>query len=235
MRRAFIVLVLVVPLVGLAALASATGDVGATAVARPPFFHFVYPAGDGELRVSWTQSFDHDKTPIVTSYRIYRSSTADGTFALVEEAGRDAREWFDTGLGRSATWYYRLSAVNADGEGPLTSARGHTTWDIPGAPRDLTISSSFNTRFAVHDLSWEPPAEPTPFVTYRVYRATSPSAEPRLVYVAPQDVTTFSDGNNLPGFPYQYTVHAWNPSGEGPSSPRVCAIYPFSTPLASCR
>src|SRR2546425_1819632 len=54
----------------------------------------------------------------ITGYRIYRA-TAPGGESLFAELG-DIHSWTDTDVTNGQTYYYRVSAVNAYGEGPLS-------------------------------------------------------------------------------------------------------------------
>jgi fibronectin type 3 domain-containing protein len=60
------------------------------------------------------------------SYRVYRSSTSDGTYT---QTGSNATSnaFTDTGLSAGTTYYYKVSAVNAGGEGPKSNSVPGTT------------------------------------------------------------------------------------------------------------
>lgn len=66
-------------------------------------------AGDQEAKVFWTGS------PLATSYNVKRSLASSGTYETVA-TGVTALGYTETGLQNGATYYYRISAVNAAGE-----------------------------------------------------------------------------------------------------------------------
>jgi len=67
--------------------------------------------GIGTINLSW------DPVPFANTYKIYRSDTSGGTFVLqTEQAGTS----FDDAVGPGIKFYYKVSAVNSAGEGPLS-------------------------------------------------------------------------------------------------------------------
>lgn len=70
--------------------------------------------------------------PGVTAYKLYRSTTA-GAETLYQTLG-NVTSYNDTGLTNGTTYYYKLSAVNASGEGTLsTEQSGTPVSGVPGA------------------------------------------------------------------------------------------------------
>lgn len=65
-----------------------------------------------------------------TSYYVYRSSTAGGTYTKIGTTS--SASYDDTGLSYSTTYYYKVSAVNANGESTKSSAVSATTESAPG-------------------------------------------------------------------------------------------------------
>src|SRR6266511_5197994 len=71
-------------------------------------------AGSTENVLSWQEPDDHGSA--ITSYKVYR----DGS--VLATAGGDARMYTDTAVTPGETYTYRISALNANGEGPLSNA-----------------------------------------------------------------------------------------------------------------
>ncbi|HEX9093538.1 MAG TPA: CARDB domain-containing protein [Coriobacteriia bacterium] len=63
--------------------------------------------------VSWQEPDDHGSP--ITAYKVYRGGS------LLATVGGDARNYTDTAIQAGQTYTYRLSAVNAQGEGPLSN------------------------------------------------------------------------------------------------------------------
>ncbi len=80
-------------------------------------------AGSGQASLSWTAPTSNGGVNI-TSYRVYRG-TATGTETLLTSGGcgnlGTALSCTDTGLTNGQTYYYKVSAVNALGEGPQSN------------------------------------------------------------------------------------------------------------------
>lgn len=74
-----------------------------------------------------------------TKYYVYRSASATGTFAKVGEA--TAATYTNTGLTANTTYYYKVSAVNAGGEGVQSAAASAKTL-APGLPAPGSFSAS---------------------------------------------------------------------------------------------
>jgi hypothetical protein len=97
--------------------------------------------GAGGIKITWTN---------VTglTYRIYRSESAAGTYALVSAAA--AGPYTNTGLSSSAAWYYKVSAVDSaereSAQSTAVSATTNTALVIQiNALQDAALSSSNQT------------------------------------------------------------------------------------------
>ncbi|MCX6651306.1 MAG: leucine-rich repeat protein [Methanomassiliicoccales archaeon] len=95
-------------------------------------------ANDTEVVLTWSAPISDGGSPI-TSYQLYRSTTSDGTYALI--ASPSGLNFTDTGLTKGHTYWYKISALNAVGEGANCSA---IAVDIPS-----DSSSSDNTMLII--------------------------------------------------------------------------------------
>jgi hypothetical protein len=75
-------------------------------------------------QISLTWNFD--LTPTSTRFQVERKTGIGGTYALVTEV-RDATSYIDTNLLASTQYYYRVKAVNADGESNYSNEANATT------------------------------------------------------------------------------------------------------------
>lgn len=83
----------------------------------------------GEIKLSWKPPANDGGAPI-TAYRIYRGETSD-SISFYEEIDAGL-SYVDTGLSWSTTRYYRVSAVNANGqEGQASKPLQATTFPEP--------------------------------------------------------------------------------------------------------
>jgi fibronectin type 3 domain-containing protein len=66
----------------------------------------------------------------VTGYHLYRSTSLDGDYAQIAEMeGGYNYSYTDTSVSAGSTYYYKVAAYNANGEGELSSARSGTPLD----------------------------------------------------------------------------------------------------------
>jgi fibronectin type 3 domain-containing protein len=95
----------------------------------------------GGIKITWTSISG-------LTYKVYRSASADGAYALVSAAA--ASPYTNTGLSSSATWYYKVAAVDSAGrEGVQSTAASATTNTAVviqiNALQDVALSSSSQT------------------------------------------------------------------------------------------
>lgn len=127
-----------------AASANASATTAAAAVVLTP------PATPTNLQASAVNSSTIDLTWTAvsgaTEYNIYRSATSDGVFAKINTSQVTGTSYSSTGLTASTTYYYKVSAVNADGESAATAAVNATTSAVTNTPGDTSPSPSTSTQ-----------------------------------------------------------------------------------------
>ncbi|UCG68777.1 MAG: fibronectin type III domain-containing protein, partial [Thermoplasmata archaeon] len=74
-------------------------------------------AGDSYVYLTWTAPAS-DGGSSITIYRIYRGTSSDSLNLLIDVG--DVLYYNDTGVDNGVTYYYKVSAVNVIGEGPLS-------------------------------------------------------------------------------------------------------------------
>ena len=99
--------------------------------------------------LNWTAPSDNGST--ITSYNIYRGLTS-GAETILTSVGTTG--FTDTGLTPSVTYYYRVSAVNLAGEGPLSSEAWATPSNSVMAAPTLTSAVAGSSMVS---LTWIPP------------------------------------------------------------------------------
>ena len=112
----------------------------------------------------------------------------------------------DKDVTNGRTYYYKVSAVNANGEGPLSNEAFATPPTVPSAPLNLTVEAGVD----YIDLTWEVPSSDggSPITNYRIYKGTSSGSE--VFYVEIGNLTTCKDTSVTPGTTYYYRVSAVN-------------------------
>src|SRR5437879_139608 len=205
--------------------ASATPNPPATAPGAPQGLGAT--AGDATIALAWSPPGSDGGSPI-TNYRIYRGNSSGGE-SFRTEIG-NVLVYSDTGLANGMTYYYKVSAVNAVGEGAMsTEASATPTAPVtaPGAPRNLQATPGDGQV----TLNWQAPSNDggAPILLYTIYRGNSSGGESFLITLPV--VTTYTDANVTNGVTYYYQVSATNAIGEGPRSSEVSATpNPPATP-----
>ncbi len=172
--------------------------------------------GNTEVSLSWqVPALDGGST--ITGYRVYRGSSPGGE-SLLATLG-DVSLYTDSGLTNGVTYYYRVRALSAVGEGLASNEADGTPTAAPSAPETLRASPGD----ALVNLTWQPPALDggSPVTNYRVYRGTTSGGEGFLLEVG--NVTAHADPGLTNGVTYYYVVRAVNAGGEGPSSSEASA------------
>jgi fibronectin type 3 domain-containing protein len=203
------------------ASATTTGPPGAPA-------GLVATGGNGQVSLSWAPPPSSGGSP-VTGYNVYMS-TASGSRGT-ELTTVTATSYTATGLSNGTKYYFRVTALNALGEGPasaqvsvipaLTTAPPPTPPPIspPGAPSALMAGVAS----AQVSLSWTAPSTTggPPVKAYNVYMSTAPGAAGAKI--ASVTATNYSTTGLTNGTTYYFEVTAVNAAGEGPVSAQVSA------------
>jgi fibronectin type 3 domain-containing protein len=167
--------------------------------------------GNGAVGLSWSPPVPSG-TAAIAGYKVYRG-TSPGSETLVTTLG-NVTAHNDTGLTNGTTYYYKVSAVNSQGEGALSNEVSGTPTTVPGAP-SLTLASGGDGQV---QLGWSAPASNggAAITGYKVYRGTSPGGETLLTTLG--DVDSYTDDQASNGTTYYYKVSAVNTVGEGARS-----------------
>ena len=127
-----------------------------------------------------------------------------------------ATTYVDTGLAPNTTRYYRVRAINAQGQGaPSTAVRGTTNAARPGQPQNLRARAAGPTSIT---LNWEAPAsDGGERITGYTIRRRGPNDGTWITIprnTGPHE-TTFTDTGLQPATAYRYQVAAINRIGPG--------------------
>jgi hypothetical protein len=144
--------------------------------------------------ISW------DVVPGAESYKIYRSESDTGSFSALSETGIAATTYSDTTTVLDTDYYYKVSAVNGIGEGPLSEyVYGGTK--TPSAPTGLKFINQTATSYTI---SWNPVVGTT---GYKIYHGNT------ILTSTTEEMFTES---GLPEYTYRnYKVSAQNIIGDG--------------------
>jgi lysophospholipase L1-like esterase len=110
-----------------ATVTSSSTTVATTAPAAPSL---TVSAGNAQATIAWMDGSNGGAA--ITSHKLYRGTSAGGE-TLVGTIST-ASPYTDTGLTNGTTYYYKLSAVNARGEGALSAEASATPTAVPTMP-----------------------------------------------------------------------------------------------------
>ncbi len=198
--------------VGEGALSNERGATPVTVPSAPTLISA--SAGSGSVALLWTAPSSNGGSA-VTGYRVYRGTSSGAETLLTTLA--NVTGWTDSSVANGTTYYYKVSAVNSVGEGPLSgelSARPAASATVPGAPNLVSATAGTGSI----GLGWTAPTSNggAAITGYRIYRGTRSGGETLLATVG--NLTSYTDRAAAKNTVYYYKVSAVNSVGEGPLS-----------------
>lgn len=159
------------------------------------------------IRLRW-----RDNSTNETSFKIERSTKADGGFAQIASVGPDETAYLDAGLKAGTQYYYRVRATNTGGNSAYSNTANAVTpvpVDAPRAPRDLEAEAVSSSRI---NLQWRDRSDNE--TGFKIERSTSPDDGFTQVGTTAADVTEFGDSGLDRLTQYFYRVRATNAGGD---------------------
>ena len=216
--------------VGESALSVNTASIVPNSLPGAPTGVDAVPNGN-QVDVSWNAPLDTgyingDGSPgVITKYKIYYSTASITDISVVNSAEQSipgTNSLVIDSLIDGTTYYFKVTAFNAVGEGLAANEVNSSPYDPPQAPGSLTAA------FGLEEvrLQWTAPADNggLAITGYTVYYGTSPGvtkASPNRVFnaVSPQKIMDLTNEQT-----YYFVVTAINAEGEGELSAEVSAI-----------
>lgn len=168
--------------------------------------------GNQQVSLTWSASSG------ATSYNVYRSTTSNGQGATAH-ATSGTTSFVDSNLTNGATYYYRVTALNAAGESARSGEASATpsAGSLPAAPTG--VSATPGDKQAT--IRWNAVSGAS---SYNLYRAPGTAA-----YRTGLTGTAFTDTGLTNGTLYAYRLTAVNAAGEGPKSTEA-SVRPAGAP-----
>jgi titin len=170
--------------------------------------------GNAKVTIEWTAPTDTGGLQI-TGYTVYKGVDPLSMDRYMELAPSPCT-YQDMIVINGQTYFYSVSAHNANGEGPRSDTVSAKPLNVPSAPTAPSATASIGQM----SVKWNPPYNEggSPVSGYRIYRGTSASL---LLFANDTDQTTFTDGGLSKGQTYYYQISAVNEVGEGPK----CSVF----------
>ena len=162
-----------------------------------------------QINLTWV---DNDTTE--QGFKIERCTGAGcSNFAQIAAVGANVTSYWNTSLGASTSYSYRVRAFNASGDSPYSntaSAVTQTTPALPAAPTNLVAVVISKSQI---NLAWTDNANIE--TGFRILRCKgSTCANFALIATVGANVTSYADTNLTVNTTYRYRVYAFNASGN---------------------
>uniref|UniRef100_A0AAT9JFF7 ORF42 n=1 Tax=Nitrosopumilaceae spindle-shaped virus TaxID=3065433 RepID=A0AAT9JFF7_9VIRU len=167
----------------------------------------------GNMDLSWTAP---SPSTGVTGYHIQRADGVGNAYAtIVADTGNTNTTYTDTGLTQGIVYVYRVAAITPFGESNYSNTYSMTTYYLPNAVTDLTVTTNNLLQFV---LNW---SQPTLYGTFTGYQLnyTTPAGVPQTIYSSSiQDTNTKISGFD-PTVEFSFrvapiTIHGTNATGN---------------------
>ena len=171
--------------------------------------------GYGYANLTWDEPYDNG-FPIY-AYYIYRAEASSGPYFVVGSTNKTF--YLDQTVSNAETYYYRITAINEQGESSFSDTVIAVIGSVPGKPATLEAMP----HDSMVSLSWTVPDIDGgfPIIKYNIYRSIN--SDSNFTLYADTNQTAINDTEVTNGLLYYYVVTAVNDKGEGPQSPVAVA------------
>jgi subtilisin family serine protease len=178
-----------------------------------------------EVSLSWT-----DNSANEDGFKIERKIGAAGSYSPLATVGPNVTNYNDndsgSGLTEATTYYYRMTAYNAQGDSMYSSEVNATT--LPAAPSSLSATAASSIRI---DLSWTDNSNGE--TGYKIERKIGATGTYSQVGTVGANVISYSNTGLAASTTYNYRVMAYNVTGDSAQSNEANATTPATPKLAS--
>jgi parallel beta-helix repeat protein len=158
------------------------------------------------IKLEWDEPIFKGRSPII-SYILYKGTKSEEK-QLYKDLGI-VYSYNDTTVSNGIIYYYKLSAVNSEGEGLLSNEVRAIPGSVPTAP----IKLSANSGDSFINVSWRPPVfnGGLPITNYRIVKSIPPDDAEVIINVG--NTLFFNDTSVTNNIIYRYRISAINSIG----------------------
>ena len=185
----------------------------------------VLGSGNARLTASWTAPSDNGSP--ITGYTVQYATSSGGTYTTFSRSNALALSETVTGLTNSATYFVKVTAVNANGAG-AASAISSIKVGLAGKPLNFRLDTYTATTVK---LLWDAPTQTGSGITaYKVRQRVLPSGS-WSTPVSAGATTTYTYTSLSAGSAYEFAVLAVTAAGDGEYTDTITAT-PRGVPAA---
>jgi fibronectin type 3 domain-containing protein len=162
------------------------------------------------ISITWEDTISNE-----TGFELVRSRSFNGSYVPVATVDANRTGYVDAGLNAGASYYYRLRAINQNGESAFSATVDSRTPAAPGtpeAPQQLHGESAANGSIS---LTWEDHSANE--TGYEVYRSTD-SVTFTKIATLPANSNAYTNSDAIDLTTYYYYVVGTNNAGSGSKS-----------------
>ena len=180
-------------------------------------------ASTSQVNLAWTDNAINE-----TGYVIQRKTGPAGTWTQVATVGANVTSYASTGLSAATQYFFRVRAVNADGNSSNSAEVGVTTLaDVPAAPSALVATAISPEQI---NLVWVDNASNE--TAFAIERKVGPAGTWSLIATVGANVTSYQHTGLSASTQYFYRVRAANAAGNSAYTADASATTPASLPAA---
>jgi titin len=190
--------------------------------------NLVATAGSLKVTLTWAAPVNSGSS-VIQNYKIYRGTTSNSEVYL-DQVGGTVYTYVDQNVVGGTKYYYKVTAVNLDGEGSYSNEASATptSGTAPTAPLNL-VATGLSKAIK---LTWLPPTSDggSPILSWNVWRSTKTGAEKFYKNIPNDGSFTWTDTGLRADAKYFYKIAAVNAIGPGPLSNEASATVLKSSP-----
>ena len=180
-------------------------------------------ASSTQINLTWTDNSNNE-----TAFRIERSPSPGGAFALLTTVGANVTTYANTGLAAETTYYYRVCATNSTGQSAYSATAGATTLaGAPAAPSGLTATAVSSSKIK---LAWQDNSSNE--TGFNIERASAAGGPYTKIGSVGAGVKSYSDTGLPPAATRHYRVQSFNAAGGSAYSASASATTHDVAPAA---